>query len=173
MGRSQTAIGTQPDTTPHSVLHQHLLRLQPHNLAHLQQARVFLEPGLARIAAERASADDVARLRLRLAEHRAAMADLAQFLHRDMVFHREIALISGNPIFPAIVEALFGWAGEHRPAIVRAPGAEELTLAEHGRIVQAIADHAPEAAAQAMQDHLTRADAMYRQIDKDFPCTIS
>lgn len=39
---------------------------------------------------------------------------------------------------PAIVQALFGWANEHDRSIVRAPGVESLTLAEHERIVRAI-----------------------------------
>lgn len=142
---------------------QHLLRSQPDMLAHLKETRVFLETGLARMAAERATDADVARLRLRLDEHRAAMVELDQFLPRDMAFHREIALISGNPIFPAIVEALFHWASEYYQTIVRAPGVESLTLAEHQRIVEAIAARDPDAAAQAMQEHLTRANALYRR----------
>ena len=80
-----------------------------------------------------------------------------------MEFHREIARISGNPIFPAIVEALFGWASAYYQTIVRAPGAESLTLAEHQRIIDAIARGDGDAAAQAMTEHLTRASDLYRQ----------
>src|SRR5215471_3855407 len=87
----------------------HLLRTQPDSLEHLKAARLFLETGTARMAAERATEEHVATLRLAIARHRAAMADVEQFLERDMAFHREIASISGNPIFPAIVEALFRW----------------------------------------------------------------
>jgi len=47
---------------------------------------------------------------------------------------------------------------------VRAPGAEELTLAEHQRIVDAIAAHDGDAAAEAMRSHLTRANALYREL---------
>ena len=143
---------------------RHLLRTQPDTLEHLKDARVFLEIGIARLAAERATDADIARLRERLAEHRGALVNLEEFLVRDMAFHREIARISGNPIFPAIVEALFGWAGEYYRAIVRAPGAEELTLAEHARIIDAIESRDPQRAEQAVRDHLTRANALYRQL---------
>ena len=140
---------------------RHLLRMQPDTLDHLKDARLFLEVGMARLAAERATDDDIARLRQRLDEHRQALSRLELFLDRDMAFHREIARISGNPIFPAIVEALFGWAGEYYQSIVRAPGVEDVTLAEHERLLQAIAARDPLAAEQAMREHLTRASALY------------
>ncbi len=159
--------------TAHLLINQiaggarHLLSAQPGMLDHLKEARVFLEAGLASLAAERATPQDVARLRARLAEQRAAMVELDVFLDRDMAFHREIATVSGNPIFPAIVEAMFNWASEYYQSIVRAPGAEELTLAEHERIIEAIAAHQPAEAAQAMRDHLLRANALYRQIQAE------
>ena len=133
-------------------------------LVYLKEARLFLETGLARMAAERATDADVARLRQRLAEHGDAMLELDQFLPCDMAFHREIALISGNPIFPAIVEGLFNWASEYYQTIVRAPGVASLTLAEHQRIVEAIAAHDADGAALAMHDHLTRANALYLSV---------
>lgn len=142
---------------------QHLLRMQPAMLEQLKEVRVFLEAGMARLAAERATLDDVSRLRKRLREHQAALQEMDQFLERDMAFHREIATISGNSIFPAIVEALFNWAAEYYRSIVRAPGAEDLTLAEHERIVDAIAGHDADGAEQAMRDHLLRANALYRR----------
>ena len=48
--------------------------------------------------------------------------------------------------------------------MVRAPGAEELTLAEHTRIVDAIAAGDGDAAAEAMRIHLVRANALYRRL---------
>lgn len=144
---------------------QHLLRMEPAMLEHMKDARVFLEAGLCKLAAQKASDDDKARLLARWEDHHAALSEMDQFLYRDMLFHREIAAISGNPIFPAIVEALFNWAGEYYQGIVRAPGAEQLTLAEHRRIYDAIAAGDGEAAAQAMRDHLLRANVLYRRPD--------
>jgi DNA-binding FadR family transcriptional regulator len=142
----------------------HLLRTHPDMLEHVKHARLFLETGTARMAAERATEEDIARLQASIAEHRASMVDLEEFIERDMAFHREIASISGNPIFPSIVEALFRWAGEYYRPMVRAPGAEELTLSEHQRIVDAIAKNDGNAAADAMSAHLTRANDLYRTL---------
>lgn len=148
---------------------QYLLRMQPDMLAHLKDARLFLEVGLARMAAQRATAEDVERLRQRLANQQAAIAEPELFLQRDMLFHREISIASGNPIFPAVVEATFNWASEYHQSIVRAPGAEHLTIAEHTRIVEAIAAGDADGAAQAMTEHLTRANALYRRLDPASP----
>jgi DNA-binding FadR family transcriptional regulator len=142
----------------------HLLRMQPDMLEHLKSARMFLEAGMARMAAGNASEEDVAQLQLKVAQQRASMVNLEEFIERDMAFHREIARISGNPIFPSIVESLFRWAGEYYRPLVRAPGAEELTLSEHQRIVDAIAAHDGDAAEQAMRAHLSRANELYRTL---------
>ncbi|NQE49103.1 transcriptional regulator NanR [Herbaspirillum rubrisubalbicans] len=143
---------------------QHLLRTKPDMLKHMKQARVFLETSTARMAAECATEEQIERLRQTIAAHRASMVTLEEFIERDMAFHREIADISGNPIFPAVVESMFRWASEFYTTLVRAPGAEELTLAEHQRIVDAIAAHDGDAAAQAMQAHLMRANQLYREL---------
>lgn len=144
---------------------RHLLQTQPDMLEHLKDARVFLEAGLASMAATQATSTDIARLESRLADQRAAMVDLDKFIERDMAFHREIAVISGNPIFPAIIEAMFNWASTFYRSIVRAPGAEQLTLCEHQRIVDAIKARDPEGAAKAVQDHLLRANDLYRNTE--------
>jgi DNA-binding FadR family transcriptional regulator len=135
--------------------------MQPEALEHVKAARMFLETGTARMAAEKASDEDVARLRLVIARQRASIADKEEFVNRDMAFHRELARISGNPIYPAIVESLFRWASDYYRPMVRAPGAEELTVAEHENIVDAIAKNDGEAAARAMEAHLGRASKLY------------
>jgi DNA-binding FadR family transcriptional regulator len=146
---------------------KHMLLMEPGMLEHLKDARVFLETGLCKMAAQNATQEDKARLLARWEAHCEALNEMDQFLYRDMLFHREIASISGNPIFPSIVEALFNWAGEYYQNIVRAPGSEQLTLAEHRRIYEAIADSNGDLAAEAMRDHLLRANELYRRSPTD------
>ena len=144
----------------------HLLHIEPGNLDHLKDARLFLETGLAHRAAGRATPDAVARLRKRFDAHELARQKLDEFLPRDMEFHREIAAMTGNPIFPALVEAMFGWLGAYYVRLVRLEGAEDLTIAEHRRILDAIAAGRPDAAAEAMHDHISRGNALYRQFER-------
>lgn len=144
---------------------QHLLDFEPGNLDHLKDARVFLETGLARRAARLATDNGIVELEHRLRIHEAALNEHEEFLPRDMAFHRAIAEMTGNPIFPALIEAMFDWLKAYYVELVRVPGAENLTIAEHARIVEAIRNRDEDAAALAMHDHLTRANAQYRQFE--------
>ncbi len=131
------------------------------SLDELKQARLLFELQMVRLAADLARPEDVERLRGRLADQVAARPDPAHFVRCDMLFHREIASITRNSIFPALSEAMMGWLGEFYVDLVRAPDAEDLTLAEHGRIVEAIAGNNSSDAERAMSDHVTRANALY------------
>ena len=144
---------------------RYLLSVEPRSLDHLKEARILLEAGVARLAAQRADAAGLALLRQRLDEHRAANLD--DFLQRDIAFHRLIAAMSGNPVFPAAVEGMLAWLGTYYRSLVRAPGAESLTLQEHQRIYDAIGAGQADEAAQAMSDHLNRANALYRRFADD------
>lgn len=145
---------------------QHLLRTRPNTLEHLKEARIFLEAGLARMAAERATPADIDMLRARIEQQRRSRPRPGEFLDGDMAFHRQIAEMTGNPIFPALIEAMFGWLTESYRSLVRAPGAESLTLAEHERILAAIAARDPGQAEDAMREHLLRANTLYQSLLK-------
>jgi GntR family transcriptional regulator, sialic acid-inducible nan operon repressor len=138
-----------------------ILRNSPDSLRDLKEARLLFEVQMVRLASERATPDDVARLRQRLAEHHASLADLSRFFHYDMLFHREIAVITGNTIFPGLSEALMGWLAEFYTQLVRVPGTEQLTLTEHAQILDGIAAGDADAAERAMRDHILRANSLY------------
>jgi DNA-binding FadR family transcriptional regulator len=142
-----------------------ILRASPGSLEDLKAARLLFEVAMVRQAAQRAGPQDIARLRARLADHRASLADLGRFLECDRLFHREIAAVTGNTIFPGLSEAMTGWLAEFYTELVRVEGAEQVTLDEHARILAAIEAGDPAAAEAAMTDHLTRANALYRRPD--------
>jgi GntR family transcriptional regulator, sialic acid-inducible nan operon repressor len=163
---------TMIDQVAHSA--RHLLATSATSLEQLKEARVFFEAGMVRIAAEKASPADLDRLGLRLEEHEAAAAGSAaepaqidEFLQKDMAFHREIAAISGNAIYVALSQAIFEWLAEFHTGLVRLHGAEGLTIAEHKAILARIAAGDPAGAAVAMTAHLTRANELYRQFERE------
>jgi DNA-binding FadR family transcriptional regulator len=150
---------------------RHLLATSATTLEQLKEARVFFETGIVRLAAERAGAAELARLRERLDEHRAAadavstISQLDEFLQKDMAFHRELAAISGNAIYVALSQAIFEWLTEFHSGLVRLHGAEGITIEEHTLIYERVAARDAEGAAQAMTTHLTRANSLYRKFE--------
>ena len=142
---------------------RHLLTHSPASLEHLKEARAMFEMEMARIAARSRAQSDVDRLRSILQSQEAARSDSRRFLEIDGQFHREIASISGNPIFAALCEAIFRWLTDFHMDLVHVPGLEQLTLDEHEAILAAIAMQDSTQAARTMVDHLTRANALYQR----------
>ncbi len=140
----------------------HLLAGNSELLEHLKEARLVFEIAMARSAAQRASDDDIARLREAFAAHRASVGEPIRFLETDLALHRMIAAVSGNPVYVAVSHAMLEWLRNFHEDLVRAPGAEEVTADEHGRLIDCIARHDAEGAEQAVREHLTRANHKYR-----------
>jgi DNA-binding FadR family transcriptional regulator len=158
---SEPSVGRMVDQISETM--KHLLANSPASLENLKEARATFEREMARIAARRRSSADLDRLSEILAEQLLAADDPVRFRMLDGFFHSEIARISGNPIFSALIDALFRWLSDFHVDLVSVPGLEQLTLAEHREIVAAITRADAEGAARAMGDHLMRANELYRQ----------
>ena len=142
---------------------RHVLTHDETILAQLKEARVVVETGTARLAAEMRTKADLDNLRDILARQLLARAEPQEFMRRDSDFHAAIAGSTGNVVLSSVVRAVFEWMARFHSHAVRTSGLERLTLEEHETIFDAIAARDPERAAQAMKDHLTRANALYRQ----------
>ncbi|MEM5495144.1 transcriptional regulator NanR [Hoeflea sp. AS16] len=131
------------------------------SLEDLKSARIFFERGMVREAAEKASQDDIRRLRESLALQRASLGDAKAFINTDMQLHTQITEISGNPIYIAVSEALLSWLAEYHTDMLIWAGKENFTLSEHEEIIECIARHDADAAEQAMIRHLERSRELY------------
>lgn len=158
---AEPSIGRMVDRIGETM--KHILSHSPASLENLKEARATFEKEIVRIAARRRSEADLARLEEILVEQGDATGDPVKFRSLDGRFHREIAAIAGNPIFTALIDALFGWLADFHVDLVSVPGLEMLTLREHRGILEAIARSDVEGAATAMADHLLRANELYRQ----------
>lgn len=142
---------------------RYLLNTSPQTLEHLKEARLGFEVGTVRTAIQRASDVELVELKRILEEHKTVKDDPPRFLELDMAFHKKIAALTHNPIYVAVSEAMLDWLGEFHIGLVRAPGAEYVTLSEHEAIYQCIAARDAAGAARAISDHITRASSLYRQ----------
>jgi len=140
---------------------QILLSASPDSLEHLKQARRFFERGMAREAAQRATAEDIKRLRDILDQQAKAVNEPKQFIGLDMRFHTRIAAISGNPIFEAVSESMLSWLRQYYTEMLTWSGRENVTLVEHEQIIDHIANHDPDGAEAVMVKHLDRSSALF------------
>lgn len=131
--------------------------------AEFQGARLLFETGLARVAAESATAADIARLRDRLSTNQAALEQPDAFIETDVAFHLAIAEIGRNSILIALHEALAEWLRGQRASSVTIPGSPQAAYAAHRRVFDAIAAHDPDRAADEMRRHLEQVAAYVQQ----------
>jgi DNA-binding GntR family transcriptional regulator len=119
------------------------------------ELRRVLEPGIARLAAERRTDADVAELeRIVDGQVSASTLRLAHDLSRG--FHIRLARTTGNEQFVKVLESL--WSPDiGRQLLTRrsaTPGWREADAAEHRGILEAVAAGAPQEAAALMERHV-------------------
>jgi GntR family transcriptional repressor for pyruvate dehydrogenase complex len=138
----------------------------PGGLRNFQDARMFFEVGLARHAAQHASDTEIAELKTALEANGHALDDLARFEKTDVAFHYILAVIPKNPIFPAIHAAIVEWLVDQRHVTLNwrgRQGTAKVAYDAHAAIYDAIARRNPDAAEEAMRNHLEHASAVYRE----------
>lgn len=128
---------------------------------HFQDARMLFEIGIACHAAREASPEDIDRLRDALAANERAIGTVAEFAKTDVNFHYELVLITRNPIFSGIHEALVEWLTEQRHTALNDPNEDTTAYAAHQAIFEAIATHDPERAEREMRSHLAQVAEVY------------
>jgi GntR family transcriptional repressor for pyruvate dehydrogenase complex len=126
--------------------------------AEMFEARRTLEVGVAGLAAERATPEDIAAMAEEVASMFASLDDPQQFLIHDIRFHRAVAAASGNRVLAALVEMVSSiFYGLRRRTADRSDDRRPAAAA-HRRIYQAIRDHHRSRAEGLMHDHLLQAE---------------
>ena len=127
--------------------------------------RSVLEALAARKAAERADDDDLTELTkiIEKITERLDVDDLMAASDLNMELHDKIIAISGHRTAARLVSTLNSHLVRFHYRTILQPERPKRSLAEHGAIVQAIADHDPDAAEQAMRDHLRTVTATLHQ----------
>ena len=140
----------------------HILANSQQNLSQLKEARTFFAVGMVRLAAVRATTDDIQDLRVIVASMEDSVDEFATFMKHDIQFHRRIAEMTGNPIYVAVSDGLLQWLSRYHTGEMRKVNREVQTLDEHRKIVDRLEAHDVEGAAVAMVVHQARAADNYR-----------
>lgn len=121
-------------------------------LRQLAEARVTIEPQMARLAAERATAKH--RRALDAAQQRlAAAVETSQAIEADLEFHRILAQAAGNRILEVVLESLGELGRASRQATLASTGVAR-ALEHHAAILDAVERRQGPAAHDAMLIHV-------------------
>jgi DNA-binding GntR family transcriptional regulator len=132
-------------------------RFTPEEAVEILEARVALESLAAGYAALRRTDAEVRELRGLVGDMavRLDRGELLAISERNAVLHRRILEISGHEVARDICSRLHSQLVRFQFRTVLAPGRPQRSLAEHDRIVSAIAAPDRAGAERAMREHLT------------------
>jgi GntR family transcriptional repressor for pyruvate dehydrogenase complex len=138
------------------------LLLGEQSLNDLIEARRFVEVALARLSAERRDESVLAELRQAVAQM-AAAADVEAFTEADMAFHLRLAESAQNEVLAGIVKNIRTLLKVWIRRVVTAGADRDAIRDDHLAIVEAIERGDPDAAAVAMERHLSTVTQRLRE----------
>lgn len=118
------------------------------------EARAVVEQQVIRLAAQRISKVELARLADLLREQQASMNDPVGFQISDREFHMTLYRACGNALLVDVVSDFYDYALDFRRRALQKTGAIAHSVQEHSAIVEALKTGNPDQAAHAMQMHL-------------------
>jgi GntR family transcriptional regulator, transcriptional repressor for pyruvate dehydrogenase complex len=122
--------------------------------ADLFDMRRMLEPPLARVAALRATDEDITAMESILSRQAERVRSGGIAIEEDNAFHYRIATAAKNQVVLRLMDVVMDLLRESRARSLQGPGRAERSLEGHRRILSAIRDRAPDAAAESMRLHI-------------------
>jgi GntR family transcriptional repressor for pyruvate dehydrogenase complex len=156
------------DAEPLGRFFRFAVRASKEGLGEAVEMRRLLEPPIARLAALRRTADDVARLDAILERMQAALLDAPAWIEADLDFHEAIAEMSGNRLLrlqmrglrPILQDVMRLFNARRK----RSKAEWRETLERHARVVVAIRSGDGDAAFRAMEHHFEAAQDAIRDL---------
>ncbi|MCF2533648.1 FadR/GntR family transcriptional regulator [Yinghuangia soli] len=139
-----------------------VLQVEGASFADVSDARMALEPMLARRAAERISEAQVAELEDSIAKLRANQEDHAVFVAQNQRFHSLVAEAAQSVVLDVFVSTLKAIADGVRVGVQYSARKQAAIADAHQAIVDACKARDPDRAEAAMREHLAEAERYWR-----------
>jgi GntR family transcriptional repressor for pyruvate dehydrogenase complex len=127
---------------------------QQEGLPHLVELRLALEPGIAAMAAERVTDEDLTAMREAVAVMDGAQENAEAYIEADLDFHLALAEAAANPLILSLIDSIVGLLRTERIRIFKVEGGPQRSQVHHKRILSAVERRDPEMARCAMRAHL-------------------
>lgn len=122
----------------------------------LVEVREILEPEIAAMAANRATADQIADMQEAVEAMDKAMNNPEAFVEADLDFHLALAKATHNTLIPILIDALVDLLREHRTRAASVKGGMERSQPYHKSILDAVKAGDASAARETMRSHLAQ-----------------
>lgn len=133
----------------------------------LFEARRIIEAGLAELAAERATEEDIKTLNDEIESMRANTTDPENYLKHDVRFHQAIARAANNKLMSGVMDTIAELLFHiRRQTIAHASDLEE-AIEWHQKIVEAVRKHDPKRAKEMLSGHLRASQAAWARENRN------
>jgi GntR family transcriptional repressor for pyruvate dehydrogenase complex len=124
-------------------------------LAEVLEVRELIEPGIARLAAQRATPEHVTELEQILDRQRQCIENDQPFVDEDTAFHYTLARAADNHILLRLHNVILDVLRESRQTYLHVPDRPQMSLRGHEAIIAAVMQHDGESAYRASLAHIT------------------
>lgn len=124
----------------------------------LFEARKVVEVGICGLAAQRITDEEIARLESCLEKSLSGVTEPERYFQADVELHEIITEAAASPILCRIMAGISQLSLASRKRTVVLPGIANQVIEDHRAIIQALKQRDPEAARQAMYQHLTHVE---------------
>ncbi len=127
----------------------------------LFEARRIIEAGLAELAAERATEEDIKALNVEIDGMRSSLADPENYLKHDVRFHQTIARAANNKLMSGVMDTVAQLLFHlRRQTIAHASDLDE-AIDWHTKIVDSLKKHDSKRAKETLSGHLRASQAAW------------
>jgi GntR family transcriptional regulator, transcriptional repressor for pyruvate dehydrogenase complex len=130
---------------------------------HLNEVRSLIEPTIAGLAAERRTEEHLANLKKSLDAMIQQESIPKRIVRYDIEFHQRLAVATGNPIIPVLMEPIFLLLKPFITENFALDQAHESAIQQHRRILGCLEKGDGDGAFQAMSEHMQTAMDHYRK----------
>jgi GntR family transcriptional regulator, transcriptional repressor for pyruvate dehydrogenase complex len=145
---------SEPSVEPYAEFFTLMLQMGKASVQDLTEARLFLEPNVAGLAAERATSEDLENIELSISEYEKRIDQDAPRSLEDMKFHVNVAEASKNIVMVLNIKALMGLLYKTVKHFGLSPEDKQKSANTHRKILKAIRASDSKSASKLMAEHV-------------------
>ena len=129
------------------------------------EMRRILEPGIAALAADRATEEDICQLEAALGEQREQIERGESGVSGDSAFHFALAKATQNAALIKVVMAVADTLHQSRDRSLQTAGRAQRSLASHQDMLELVRSHDCEGAREAMEHHISVIETSHTEVE--------